>query len=171
MLSHKAKYGLKALLNIAAKRQPEPVVAAELAKREGIPRKFLEQILLELKRRGLLQSRRGPGGGYLLARPPHQISVLEVIRALEGPIAPVPCVSLSAPTKCDDCADETTCGIRLVMDEAHVATVKILDSTTLADVLRAVASAEAARAVAAGGPAGLGRTGRAVPFRRSQRKA
>jgi Rrf2 family protein len=176
MLSHKAKYGLKALLSIAANSQLQPTVAAELSKREGIPRKFLEQILLELKRRGLLQSRRGPGGGYLLARPPEKLSVLEIIRALDGPLAPVPCVSLSAPAKCcDDCVDESTCGIHIVMDEAHTATVRILGSTMLADVVRSVAAAEALRraeqrAVAGGEPARIDRNSRAVPFHRSQRK-
>ena len=175
MLSHKAKYGLKAVLSLAADPRIQPVVVAELARREAIPRKFLEQILLELKHRGLLQSRRGKGGGYQLTRPADRLSVGEIIRALDGPIAPIPCVSLTAYVKCDECFDEGTCGIRIVMKEVHAATTRILDSTTVADLIR---SMEAAKAVRVGAPGVTGGRGgalrhaeRAVPFPQSRRKA
>jgi Rrf2 family protein len=175
MLSRKAKYGLKAVLSLASDPQARPAVVASLAEREAIPRKFLEQILLELKHRGLLQSRRGKGGGYQLTRPPDRLAVGEVIRALDGPLAPVPCVSQTAYVKCDECGDEETCGIRLVMKEVHAATTRILDSTSVADVLRSVAAATAVRV--AGVPVrvpargALRRPDAAVPFPQTRRKA
>ncbi|HEY6008479.1 MAG TPA: Rrf2 family transcriptional regulator, partial [Geobacteraceae bacterium] len=100
-----------------------------------IPKKFLELILLTLKNNGVLQSKKGKGGGYYLGRPPEKVSMGEVIRILEGPLAPVPCVSVMAYAKCDECDDEQTCGIRLVMKEVRDAIADILDGTTLADVL------------------------------------
>lgn len=141
MLSAKAKYGLKALLSLAIEPQPRPVLGAEIATRESIPKKFLEQILLELKHRGLLQTKRGRHGGYLLTRSPAEITVGQIIRALDGPIAPIPCVSQTAYVRCDECRDETTCGIRLVMKQVRDAMARILDTTTLADVVRMMASA------------------------------
>jgi Rrf2 family protein len=140
MLSAKAKYGLKALLSLAAEPQPRPVLGSEIAARESIPKKFLEQILLELKHRGLLQSKRGRHGGYVLTRSPAEITVGQVLRALDGPIAPIPCVSQTAYVRCDECRDETTCGIRLVMKQVRDAMARILDTTTLADVVRMMAS-------------------------------
>jgi len=175
MLSHKAKYGLKAVLSLAADPRLQPAIVADLAKREAIPRKFLEQILLELKHRGVLQSRRGKGGGYQLTRPADRLSVGEIIRALDGPIAPTPCVSHTAYVKCDECIDEETCGVRMVMKEVHAATVRILDSTTVADLIRSVEAAKAVRVSAPGSMAGHGgglrRTERAVPFPQTRRKA
>jgi Rrf2 family protein len=142
MLSAKARYGLKAVLSLALEVQPRAVVGADLAAREKIPKKFLEQILLELKHRGLLQTRRGRHGGYLLTRSPSEITVGQIIRALDGPLAPIACVSLTAYVKpCDDCRDETTCGIRLVMKQVRDATARILDNTSLADVARMIAAA------------------------------
>jgi len=175
MLSHKAKYGLKAALSLAADPLAQPVLVADLARREAIPKKFLEQILLELKHRGVLQSRRGKGGGYLLARPADDLSVGEVIRALDGPQAPVPCVSHSAYLKCDECQDETSCGVRLVMKEVRDATARILDSTTLADVINSmsVTGHESPGRTVLGrehGP-GLTRSDGAVAFPQPRRKA
>lgn len=141
MLSAKAKYGLKALLTLAAEPQSRPVLGIEIAARESIPKKFLEQILLELKHRGLLQTKRGRHGGYMLTRSASDISVGQVVRALDGPIAPIPCVSQSAYIRCDECKDETTCGIRLVMKQVRDATARILDTTSLADVARMIAAA------------------------------
>jgi Rrf2 family protein len=142
MLSAKARYGLKAVFSLALETQPRAVVGAELAAREKIPKKFLEQILLELKHRGLLQTKRGRHGGYLLTRSPSEITVGQVIRALDGPLAPIPCVSLTAYVKsCDDCRDETACGVRLVMKQVRDATARIVDNTTLADVARMIATA------------------------------
>lgn len=144
MLSAKAKYGLKALVCLAAERPPGAVLGATLAAREMIPKKFLEQILLDLKHRGLLQTRRGRNGGYLLTRPPSDITVGEVVRALDGPIAPLSCVSQVAHVKaCDACRDERTCGTHLVMQQVRDAMSRILDSTSLEDVVRMMAAAAA----------------------------
>jgi Rrf2 family protein len=176
MVSHKAKYGLKALLSLAADVEARPVMVADLARRERLPRKFLEQILLELKHRGLLQSRRGKGGGYLLTRPPAKVSVGEVLRALDGPLAPTPCTSESAYVKCDECDDETTCGIHMLMKEVRDATAHILDSTSLADVVQSMAAARAVQRAATHvtmpeRAAALKRPERAVSFMPTRRKA
>jgi Rrf2 family protein len=144
MLSAKAKYGLKALVRLAREPQHRAVLGADLASREEIPKKFLEQILLDLKHRGLLQTRRGRNGGYLLMRPPGEITVGEIVRALDGPIAPISCVSQIAHAKaCEHCLDESTCGTHLVMQQVRDAMSRILDSTTLADVARMIAAASA----------------------------
>jgi Rrf2 family protein len=135
MLSMKAKYGLRALTVLARKYGSGPILIADLAASEGMPRKFLELILLDLKRKGILQSKKGKGGGYNLAKPPSLVSVGDVIRALDGPIALLPCVSQSAYRRCDECVDEMTCGIRHVMKEVRDATARILDDTTLEDLL------------------------------------
>src|SRR5688572_15304570 len=133
VLSKKSKYGLKAMLELAADAGGErPLQASELAQRQQLPRKFLEAILLELTRHGLLLSKLGRGGGYVLARKPGDITVGEVIRVLEGPLALIPCVSKTAYRRCEECLDEDTCGIRLAMKEVRDATADILDNTTLA---------------------------------------
>ena len=133
MLSKKSKYGLKAMLELASDASGQrPVQASELAERQRLPRKFLEAILLELTRHGLLQSKLGRGGGYVLTRKPGDITVGEIIRVLEGPLALIPCVSKTAYRRCDECLDEETCGVRLAMKEVRDATAHILDNTTLA---------------------------------------
>lgn len=134
MLSNKAKYGLKALLVLAAESGNGPVLGSELADREGLPKKFLEAILVELKRHRLVDSKKGKGGGYMLSRSPTEITFGDIIRALDGPLAAVPCVSKTAYRPCAECVDEATCGVRLAMKEVRDATAKILDHTTLADV-------------------------------------
>ena len=139
MLSRKSKYGLKALLVLAQEAGHGPVLISELASREAIPKKFLEAILLDLKRHGLVQSQKGKGGGYFLRREPADITFGEVIRILEGPLAAVPCVSQTAYMNCAECVDEPTCGVRLAMKEVRDATAQILDHTTLADVNARVA--------------------------------
>jgi Rrf2 family protein len=139
VLSRKSKYGLKALLILAQETGNGPVLIAELAEREAIPKKFLEAILLELKRHGVVQSQKGKGGGYFLRRRPADVTFGEVIRVLDGPLAAVPCVSHSAYMKCPECVDEPTCGVRLAMKEVRDATAHILDHTTLADVNTRVA--------------------------------
>ena len=136
MLSQRTKYGLRALLALAKRQKREPILIADLAKEERIPKKFLELILLQLKNKGILQSKKGKGGGYLLGKKAEVIHLGDVIRALDGPLAPLPCVSQMAHRKCDECEDEKTCGIRSVMQEVRDATANILDGTTLADVLR-----------------------------------
>jgi len=133
-LSKKTRYTLRALYFLARKYGGAPVLIATLANEESIPKKFLEQILLGLKNRGLADSKRGKGGGYFLALPPEQITLGSVIRMIEGPLAPLPCASETAYRKCDDCPDVRVCGTRMVMREVRDATAKILDNTTLADV-------------------------------------
>ena len=138
MLSRRSKYGLRALLALAEEAGRGPVLVSELSEREAIPKKFLEAILLDLNRHGLVQSKKGKGGGYFLRRPPSEITFGDAVRALEGPLALVPCVSQTAYERCVDCVDEVTCGVRLAMREVRDATAQILDSTTLADVNRRV---------------------------------
>jgi Rrf2 family protein len=136
MLSQKSKYALKAMMVLAQEHGHGPVLIADIAARERIPRRFLELILLELKNSGVLHSRKGKGGGYLLSKPPGNISVGQVLRILEGPLAPLPCASRTAYQKCEECVDERTCGVRILMKEVRDALAAILDSTTLEDVLR-----------------------------------
>ena len=136
ILSKKTKYALRALLALAKRPTQEPLLISHLAQKEKIPKKFLEFILLELKNNGILQSKKGKGGGYFLGRKAELISLGEVIRTLDGSLAPLPCVSQTAYRKCDECRDETTCGIRAVMQEVRDATAAILDRQTLADVIR-----------------------------------
>src|SRR6266508_4972803 len=135
-MTRKTKYGLKAMLVLAREHGRGPVLIAELSERERIPRKFLESILLDLKHRGLVQSRKGPGGGYQLGRPPQRISVGEVIRTLDGPLALVSCVSQTAYRRCDDCVTEHDCAVRHVFQAVRDETARILDGTTLADAVR-----------------------------------
>jgi Rrf2 family protein len=134
MLSQRAKYGLKAMLALARQTGPDPLLVADLARQESIPQKFLELILLQLRNQGLVQSKKGRGGGYLLLQPADAITLGRVVRILDGPLAPVPCASVTAYRQCVDCADEETCGVRLVMKRVRDATAAILDHTTLADV-------------------------------------
>jgi len=132
MLTRKSKYGIKAMLLLAEEADRGPVLISELAERQRLPKKFLEAILLELKRHGLLHSKKGKGGGYLLGRKPTEITVGQIIRVLEGPLALTPCVSQTAYRRCEECIDERTCGVRLAMKDVRDATAQILDHTTLA---------------------------------------
>ena len=141
MLSNKAKYALRALFALSEKYNEGPVLISDLAAEEGIPKKFLELILLELKNQGILQSKKGKGGGYFLGKNPDSITLGQVIRILDGPLAPLPCVSQIAYRKCEECEDEATCGIRIVMKEVRDATARILDGATLAGVLARVGGA------------------------------
>lgn len=134
MLSSKAKYGLKAMVYLTRNAQEGSVLIAEIAESENIPKKFLDAILLELKNRGFLSSKKGKGGGYTLAKSPERILVGDIVRVLDGPLAPVPCVSRTAYRRCEDCRDETTCAIRAVMGEVRDAIAAILDNTTLAEM-------------------------------------
>jgi len=115
-----------------------PVLISDIANREALPRKFLELILLELRNHGILGSKKGKGGGYFLARRPELVHLGEVLRVLEGPLAPLPCVSKTAYVRCAECRDERTCGIRMVMKDVRDATARILDQTSLADILKRV---------------------------------
>lgn len=136
MLSQKTRYALRALMILAEdeKAKKGPVLISSLAKRGKMPQKFLEAILLELKNQGILQSKKGKGGGYSLARRAEDIPLGSVVRLLEGPLALLPCVSQTAHKKCDDCHDEETCGIRILFKEVRDATAHILDNTSLAKV-------------------------------------
>lgn len=138
MLSKKAKYAIKALLRLADHQQDEPMRIADLARMEQIPPKFLEFILLGLKNNGVLQSRKGKGGGYLLARDPDTIYLGQIVRMFDGPLAPVPCASQTAYVRCADCRNEAVCGVRLAMKEVRDATAKVLDGTSLASLRRKV---------------------------------
>ena len=141
MLSKKAKYAIKALLALADREGEEPMRIADLAREEQIPPKFLELILLGLKNNGMLQSRKGKGGGYLLARDPADIYLGQIVRMFDGPLAPVPCASQTAYVRCADCRSEAVCGVRLAMKEVRDATAKILDGTSLADLRHQMAAA------------------------------
>lgn len=137
-LSKRGEYGIRALINLASRDQHSRVVQIkEIAQQEKIPVKFLEQILLTLKNAGVVQSRMGSGGGYYLARTADRINLGEIIRILDGPLAPIRCVSQTAYESCA-CPDELTCGLRLVMLDVRNAIANILDQTTLADVSRRV---------------------------------
>ena len=136
MLSMKAKYGLRALASLAKEYGKGPLLISDISSRERIPKKFLEIILLDLKNKGFLQSKKGKGGGYYLSRVPSTISVGQLIRALDGPLALLPCVSQMAYERCAECPDEETCGIRSVFKEVREATVAILEKTTLEDMAR-----------------------------------
>ena len=134
MLTQRSRYALRALIFIARSGGVSPVPISVIAADQQLPRKFLEAILLELKNGGVVNSYRGKMGGYRLARPASQISFGEIIRLIEGPLALVPCVSVSAYQCCDDCFEETTCVIRKVMLVVREQTADILDNTTLADL-------------------------------------
>ncbi len=134
MLSSKAKYGLKAMVYLARCEGRGPALIADIADAERIPKKFLDTILLEMKNQGLLSSKKGKGGGYILAKPAARIMVGDIVRVLDGSLAPIPCVSRTAYRRCEDCLDETACAIRAVMQDVRDAIAAILDNTTLADM-------------------------------------
>lgn len=137
MLSKKSKYAIKALVFLARHFDNNtPMTISKIAEVEKIPRKFLEAILVELRNNGLLHSRMGSQGGYLLARRPEEIELSHIIRVSGGPIAMLPCVSLNFYERCEECSIEEACGLRNVILEVREATVKILSNTTLRDVIR-----------------------------------
>jgi Rrf2 family protein len=137
MISQKAKYALRALVVLCrAQEGGTPQMISEIARSQAIPKKFLEQILLELKRHGVVVSRRGRLGGYVLLRSPDNVTFGEILRLIDGPIAPLPCLSKIAYRRCADCADEGTCEIRHVFARVAEATREVLDRTTLADAVK-----------------------------------
>ena len=135
MLSQKARYGLRALFVLAEHPTGEPVMIADIAEEARAPRKFLEQILLDLKKRGIVHSHRGKFGGYTLGRPADRIAFAEVIRIIDGPLALSPCASRTAYRRCDDCVDEKTCAIRRVLLAVRDASSEILETHTLAEAV------------------------------------
>jgi Rrf2 family protein len=132
MISQKARYALRALLYLAAHTSDGPVQIAEIAERERIPRKFLEAILAELRKPGIVRSHRGRNGGYSLGRAAKDISFADVLRVTDGPLALSPCVSVMAYRKCEDCYDEAICVIRKALLAARDSTAKILEGRDLA---------------------------------------
>lgn len=146
MISQKAKYALRALVALAHAPRDCSLMISEIAESQAIPKKFLEQILLDLKRHGIVLSRRGKFGGYQLLRSPDEISFGEVLRIIDGPIAPLPCLSRIAYRRCSDCKSESDCEIRHVFAAVAQTTRSILDQTTLADAVTGRAAAVALEA-------------------------
>ncbi|MFT6064649.1 MAG: Rrf2 family protein [Paraglaciecola sp.] len=134
MLSKKTKYGIKALTYLAKQEHKIPVSIATISKSENISLKFLESILLTLRKNGLLASKKGKGGGYYLLKEPAEIQMTTVMRVLEGPISMVPCVSLNFYEKCNDCPDEKACAVHNLMIQVRDSSLQIFRNTTLADL-------------------------------------
>ena len=149
-ISKKTKYALEALYSLGRHYGEGPILVHSIATEETIPLKFLQAILLELRNHGVVASKKGRAGGYELSRPPESVTVGEVIRMIEGPLAPLPCAREADYRRCDECQDAMTCGTRMVMRRVRDAIAKILDNTTLADVIRDV---EKAKEIEARGPA------------------
>lgn len=133
MLSKKTQYAFKALIYLSEHVDEGPVLISEISKKRNIPLKFLENILLELRKAGILESKKGKGGGYYFAVDPRKVTLAKIMRLLDGPIALLPCVSLNFYEKCKDC-DEKICGLNRMMIQVRDATLKILESKTLADL-------------------------------------
>jgi Rrf2 family protein len=131
MLTKKGKYGLKAMVHLASAEFGQPVPVLEIAEQQRIPKKFLDGILSELRNAGFVHSKMGKGGGYLLARPAREIMVGDIVRTIDGPLAPVPCASKTRYRRCDDCLDEDVCAVRKVMQNAQRALSEVLDNCSL----------------------------------------
>lgn len=138
MLTMKGKYGLKAMVHLAGSEPGRPVLVDDIAAKNAIPRKFLDAILADLRNAGFVQSKKGKGGGFTLAQSPADIRIGHIIRVLDGPLAPLPCASKTAYRRCQDCADERQCAVRLMMIEVRNAISTVLDGRTLAE-MRALA--------------------------------
>lgn len=145
MLSKKTRYAIKALVIMGKNFGDEPMQISRIANEEHIPKKFLEQILLDLRNAGLLYSKKGAGGGYKLIKDPKEIFLVQVLRITGGPIALLPCVSLNFYQRCEECIDEGTCGIRDVFVDVRNASLKILTETSIADVIERENSLQAAK--------------------------
>ena len=141
MLTNKGKYGLKAMVHLAGMPPGHPALVADIAAANSIPKKFLDAILGELRTAGFVHSKKGRGGGYVLARPPSDIMVGQIVRSLDGPSAPIGCASRSFYRRCKDCASEKPCGVRLVMVHVRDAIAAVLDARSLWD-MRAMAENE-----------------------------
>ncbi len=135
MLSKKTKYAIKALVILGKNTDKPPMQISKIAELEHIPKKFLEQILLDLRNAGFLYSKKGAGGGYSLNKDPKEIFLVSIMRITDGPIAMVPCASLNFYHKCDECHSELTCGIRNVFIDVRDVTLKILTETSIADII------------------------------------
>ncbi|MDC7682567.1 Rrf2 family transcriptional regulator [Asticcacaulis sp. BYS171W] len=135
MLSQRAKYAIRAMQEMARLPLGQTIQAGELAERIRAPLHFLEGILLELRREGLLQSKRGRSGGYSLAKPTDMISIADLIRLIDGPLALTPCASRTAYVRCEDCPTADDCQLRLILLAARDALARVLENSTLADPL------------------------------------
>jgi Rrf2 family protein len=138
MITHKTKYALKALMVLANEKAGDATALRieEIAGRSGAPKRFLEHILLDLKRAGLIGSRRGRNGGYEMIKDPKRVSLAEVLRLIDGPLAPLPCLSRKAYQRCEDCKDEETCGVRAVFGSFYATYILLIESLTVADLQR-----------------------------------
>ena len=137
MITQKTKYALKALMALAdAKADDDRALTIEgVAARTGAPKRFLEHILLDLKRAGLIGSRRGRSGGYVMIKEPKRISLATVLRLIDGPMAPLPCLSRKAYQRCGDCADEGKCRVRAVFGGFYATYILMIESLTVADLM------------------------------------
>lgn len=141
MLTKKGKYGLKALVHLAGRPAGEATLVTDIAVSNDIPKKFLDTILGELRNAGLVNSKKGKGGGYTLAKPASEIKIGHIVRVLDGPLAPIQCASVTSYRRCEDCPDEKHCSVRLIMLEARNAIADVLDRRSLAE-MRALADAD-----------------------------
>lgn len=135
MISKKTKYAINALVYLAKKPLQQPILISEIAEHEHIPQKFLEAILLNLKKDGILASKKGKGGGYFLLKSPNDVNMADVMRLFDGPIALLPCVTYKYYQKCEECTDEASCGIRSVFLEVRNQTVDLLKKATLTEII------------------------------------
>ncbi len=135
LLTKKTKYAIKALIALARSKDNKPMLIAEIATQEGLPKRFLESILLDLKRSKILNSKMGSGGGYFLMQEANAIKVSEIIRILDGPIALLPCVSLNFYQRCEECKDEEVCSIREMMQKVRDASIDIMGNTSILDLI------------------------------------
>jgi Rrf2 family protein len=148
MITQKMKYALKALMELAAERAGDgrPLRIEEIATRSGAPKRFLEHILLEIRNAGVIASIRGRHGGYVLIKEPREVSLSELMRLIDGPIAPLPCLSRRAYQRCDDCPDEAACRLRQVFGQVFWSYLVLIDSLTLADLVARPGSGDSAEA-------------------------
>jgi Rrf2 family protein len=136
MISRKTKYAINALIHLTKRKDEGPILISEIAESESIPQKFLESILLDLKKAAILASKKGKGGGYYLLKDPTDINLAEVMRLFDGPIALLPCVSYLYYERCDECKDEEVCGQRDVFLEVRNKTVETLKKATLTEIIK-----------------------------------
>ena len=141
MLTKKGKYGLKALVHLAGLTPGQTAQSVEIARANNIPKKFLDAILGELRISGMVASRKGKNGGYMLSRAPDEIMAGDAVRVLDGPLAPIGCASRTGYLPCSDCADVQHCSVRLLMTEVRDVSAKLLDGTSIAEMSRMAARA------------------------------
>jgi Rrf2 family protein len=136
VITKKSKYAYKAMLILVDEYGRGPILISTISEKANIPKKFLEVILLELRHAGYVDSKKGKGGGYFLKIPPSQISLAKVFRTIEGPIAPLGCVSLNFYQKCEDCESEINCRFRKLMEKIRDANLSILENSSFSDLAK-----------------------------------